>query len=136
MNRRTMLTGALLALSFGGSCVASFAGEPEKLWVKEFPVYANAVELCSDCVMAGPGKGGITFTKYTSSDAPDKVLQFYRNRYKTAGDSFKDSTGNKSLSVDAVGGKNQPSCTKEKKPPAAAKSVIVVSVKTPGPKTK
>lgn len=136
MNKRTMLTGALLALGFGGTCAVSFASEPETLWVKEFPAYANAVQLCSDCVMAGPGKGGITFTKYTSSDAPEKVLQFYRNRYKTAGDSFKDRTGNKSLSVDAVGGKNQPSCTKEKKPPAAAKSVIVVSVKTPGAKTK
>lgn len=141
IRKRLVVSIAAAVLGFAGSVTASSAEEPIEVWVKVFPVYDNAVELCSGCVMAGPGKGGITFTKYTTTDAPTKVLQFYRQYFKTSGDSFKDPSGMKSLSVDVVGGKNQPTCAKEAKVPAAAKSVIIVSVRTsagakPAPKAK
>lgn len=123
---QTYILGLAIALNFAQG-LAVFADE---LWHKEFPVFPKSTEVCSECLMAGPGKG-INFNLYACPESPNKVREFYSKKYHSAdkaGD-FRSTDESKILSVDEPNGKNQPKCKNMKPLPSGTKSIIIVSTK-------
>lgn len=125
-SRQIFLLGVAITLNFGQT-LASLAAD---LWHKEFPVFPKSTEICSECLMAGPGKG-INFNLYACPESSATVREFYTKKYHAsdrAGD-FRSVDGSKILSIDEPDGKNQPTCKNKKSVPTGTKTIIIVSTK-------
>jgi len=113
--------------------VSIACADPPSRWLDAFDGYPNATDLCFQSV-SGPGMH-VLWHAYTSSDPPEQVVGWYRERFPTAApstDALLEIRADKDriLDIYPVGGR-YPTC--EKAPGPDVRTVILVSQATRSP---